>query len=134
MALMAGGLGGLFGIGGGMLISPLLLQLGVAPEVTAATCSFMVFFSSTMSAFQYLLLGMDHITTALVFSVICFVASLLGLVVVQKAIKQFGRASIIVFSVGTVMALSVILMTSFGALDVWDDYSLGNYMGLKRPC
>ncbi|KAK8601086.1 hypothetical protein V6N13_059165 [Hibiscus sabdariffa] len=134
MALMAGGLGGLFGIGGGMLISPLLLQVGVAPEVTAATCSFMVFFSSTMSAFQYLLLGMDHITTALLFSVICFVASLLGLVVVQKAIRRFGRASLIVFSVGIVMALSAILMTSFGALDVWDDYSSGNYMGFKLPC
>ncbi|OMO64945.1 Transmembrane protein TauE like protein [Corchorus olitorius] len=134
MALLAGGLGGLFGIGGGMLISPLLLQVGVAPEVTAATCSFMVFFSSTMSAFQYLLLGMDHTEAALIFSIICFVASLVGLLVVQKAIKEFGRASLIVFSVGIVMALSTILMTSFGALDVWEDYSSGSYMGFKLPC
>ncbi|KAK6142161.1 hypothetical protein DH2020_005216 [Rehmannia glutinosa] len=62
MAFLAGALGGLFGVGGGMLISPLLLQLGKEPEVTAATCSFMVFFSSTMSAVQYLLLGMEHIS------------------------------------------------------------------------
>ena len=103
-------------------------------QVTAATCSFMVFFSSTMSAFQYLLLGMENTRTALIFSVICFVASLLGLVVVQKAIKEFGRASLIVFSVGIVMALSAILMTSFGALDVWEDYSSGSYMGFKLPC
>ncbi|XVF87643.1 hypothetical protein PTKIN_Ptkin18bG0136700 [Pterospermum kingtungense] len=134
MALMAGGLGGVFGIGGGMLISPLLLQVGVSPEVTAATCSFMVFFSSTMSAFQYLLLGMEHTGTALIFSVICFVASLVGLVVVQKAIKEFGRASLIVFSVGIVMALSALLMTSFGAFDVWEDYISGSYMGFKLPC
>ena len=33
MALLAGGLGGVFGIGGGMPISPLLLQVGIAPEV-----------------------------------------------------------------------------------------------------
>ncbi|EOY28541.1 Sulfite exporter TauE/SafE family protein, putative [Theobroma cacao] len=134
MALLAGGLGGVFGIGGGMLISPLLLHVGVAPEVTAATCSFMVFFSSTMSAFQYLLLGMKQTGTALIFSVICFVASLLGLVVVQKAIRELGRASLIVFSVGIVMALSAILMTSFGALNVWDDYTSGSYMGFKQPC
>ncbi|GMI93341.1 hypothetical protein like AT1G61740 [Hibiscus trionum] len=134
MALMAGGLGGVFGIGGGMLISPLLLQVGVDLEVTAATCSFMVFFSSTMSAFQYLLLGMEQTGTALVLSFICFVASLLGLLVVQKAIKEFGRASIIVFSVGTVMALSAVLMTSFGVLDVWEDYISGNYMGFNLPC
>ncbi|KAJ6725316.1 hypothetical protein OIU85_023166 [Salix viminalis] len=57
MALLAGMLGGLFGIGGGMLITPLLLQVGIAPERTAATCSLMVFFLSSMSALQYLLLG-----------------------------------------------------------------------------
>lgn len=34
MALLAGILGGVFGIGGGMLISPLLLQVGIGPEVT----------------------------------------------------------------------------------------------------
>ncbi|OIV93159.1 hypothetical protein TanjilG_20821 [Lupinus angustifolius] len=34
MALLAGALGGVFGIGGGMLISPFLLQVGIAPEVS----------------------------------------------------------------------------------------------------
>lgn len=34
MALLAGLLGGLFGIGGGMLISPLLLHVGIEPEVS----------------------------------------------------------------------------------------------------
>ncbi|KAH7569068.1 hypothetical protein JRO89_XS06G0097300 [Xanthoceras sorbifolium] len=134
MALLAGILGGLFGIGGGMLISPLLLHIGIAPEVTAATCSFMVFFSSTMSAMQYILLGMEHTEVALIFSLICFVASLVGLLVVQRAVQEFGRASLIVFSVGIVMALSTVLITSFGALDVWRDYTSGHYMGFKLPC
>ena len=35
MASLAGMLGGVFGIGGGMLISPLLLQVGITPEVTS---------------------------------------------------------------------------------------------------
>uniref|UniRef100_A0A1J3IC26 Sulfite exporter TauE/SafE family protein 2 n=1 Tax=Noccaea caerulescens TaxID=107243 RepID=A0A1J3IC26_NOCCA len=134
MALLAGVLGGVFGIGGGMLISPLLLQVGIAPEVTAATCSFMVLFSSTMSAIQYLLLGMEHTGTASLFAVVCFVASLVGLMVVQKVINEYGRASIIVFSVGIVMALSIVLMTSYGALDIWNDFVDGSYMGFKLPC
>ncbi|KAK7328031.1 hypothetical protein VNO77_22125 [Canavalia gladiata] len=134
IALLAGILGGVFGIGGGMLISPLLLQVGIAPEVTAATCSFMVFFSSTMSALQYLLLGMEHEQTAFVLAIICFVASLLGLLVVQKVVRKYGRASIIVFSVGIVMSLSTVLMTSFGAIMVWKDFKSGEYMGFKLPC
>lgn len=39
MALLAGVLGGLFGIGGGMLISPLLLQIGISPEVHSLALS-----------------------------------------------------------------------------------------------
>ncbi|MCD7467333.1 hypothetical protein HAX54_004725 [Datura stramonium] len=133
MALLAGILGGVFGIGGGMLISPLLIQVGITPEVTAATCSFMVFFSSTMSAVQYLFLGMEHVDYALIFAVVCCVASIIGLVVVQRAIAHHGRASLIVFSVGIVMALSTVLMTSFGAVDIWRDYTDGNYMGSSGP-
>ncbi|XP_030528886.2 sulfite exporter TauE/SafE family protein 5-like [Rhodamnia argentea] len=134
MALLAGLLGGIFGIGGGMLISPLLLQVGIGPEVTAATCSFMVFFSSTMSALQYILLGMEHTETALIFSFICFVASLVGIIVVQRAIREYGRASLIVFSVSIVMGLSTVLITGFGAVEVWNDYVSGKYMGFKPPC
>ncbi|TKY71573.1 integral to membrane [Spatholobus suberectus] len=134
MALLAGLLGGVFGIGGGMLISPLLLQVGVTPEVTAATCSFMVLFSSTMSALQYLLSGMEHVQASLILAIMCFVASLLGLLVVQRAIRKYGRASIIVFSVSIVMSISNVLMTSFGAIKVWTDYESGEYMGFKLPC
>ncbi|XP_012842006.1 PREDICTED: uncharacterized protein LOC105962253 [Erythranthe guttata] len=134
MALLAGILGGVFGIGGGMLISPLLIQIGMQPEVTAATCSFMVLFSSSMSAMQYLLLGMDYIYGALILSAVCFVASLIGLTLVQRAVMKHGRASLIVFSVGTVMALSTVLMTSFGAVAVWSDYTSGKSMGFKKPC
>ncbi|RDY05317.1 Sulfite exporter TauE/SafE family protein 2, partial [Mucuna pruriens] len=134
MALLAGILGGVFGIGGGMLISPLLLQVGITPEVTAATCSFMVLFSSTMSALQYLLLGMEHVQTALILAIMCFVASLLGLLVVQRTIRKYGRASLIVFSVSIVMCISNVLMTSFGAIKVWTDYESGKSMGFKLPC
>ncbi|KAK4421305.1 Sulfite exporter TauE/SafE family protein 2 [Sesamum alatum] len=134
IALLAGVLGGVFGIGGGMLISLLLLQIGIQPEVTAATCSFMVLFSSSMSAIQYLLLGMEHIYGALTYAAVCFVASLVGLTLVQRVIMKHGRASLIVFSVGTVMALSTVLITSFGAVDVWRDYTSGKSMGFKKPC
>ncbi|XP_073158336.1 sulfite exporter TauE/SafE family protein 2-like isoform X2 [Henckelia pumila] len=134
MALSVGFLGGLFGIGGGMLISPLLLQIGLAPEVTAATCSFMVFFSSSMSAMQYLLLGMKQVYGALIYSAICLVGSLVGLIIVQRAITKYGRASIVVFSVGIVLALSTILITGYGAVDIWEDITTGQSLGFKKPC
>lgn len=87
-----------------------------------------------MSAVQYLFLGMEHVNTALIFAIVCLIASLIGLVVVQRAIEHHGRASLIVFSVGIVMALSTVLITSFGAVDVWRDYTSGKYMGFKQAC
>ncbi|XP_028777937.1 sulfite exporter TauE/SafE family protein 5-like [Neltuma alba] len=134
MALLAGIFGGVFGIGGGMLISPLLLHVGVAPEITAATSSFMVLFSSTMSALQYALIGMEDIKTALILSTVSFVASLVGVLAVQKAVRKYKRASLIVFSLSAAMALGIVLMTSFGVIDVWRDYKSGKYMGFKPPC
>ncbi|KAI9112368.1 hypothetical protein K1719_016565 [Acacia pycnantha] len=134
MALLAGILGGVFGIGGGMLISPLLLQVGIAPEITAATSSFMVLFSSTMSTLQYALMGIQDIKKALILSTISFVASLVGLLVVQRAVRKYKRASFIVFSLSAAMALSTVLMTSFGVIGILRDYKSGKYMGFKPPC
>lgn len=39
MAFLAGILGGMFGIGGGMLISPFLLQVGIVPEASSSISS-----------------------------------------------------------------------------------------------
>ncbi|EFH68908.1 hypothetical protein ARALYDRAFT_334446 [Arabidopsis lyrata subsp. lyrata] len=52
----------------------------------------------------------------------------------EKVIAKYGRASIIVFAVGIVMALSTVLMTTHGALNVWNDFVSGGYMGFKLPC
>eukprot|EP01018_Ginkgo_biloba_P011361 Gb_25479 [translate_table: standard] len=65
VALFAGILGGMLGIGGGMLINPFLLQMGTPPQVTAATCAFMVFFSSSMSVAQFSLLASAPLDYAL---------------------------------------------------------------------
>lgn len=43
MALLAGILGGVFGIGGGMLISPLLLHVGIPPVVSYGTTQLILF-------------------------------------------------------------------------------------------
>ena len=103
-------------------------------EVTAATISFMVLFSSSMSVVQYLILGKKHIEQALVFTMVCFLASIFGLVLIQRAIEKWGRASLIVFSVSILMALSTISITGFGPIDVWRDYKSGKNMGFKLPC
>ncbi|XP_024378622.1 sulfite exporter TauE/SafE family protein 5 [Physcomitrium patens] len=134
MALVAGLWGGMLGIGGGMFMNPLLIEAGVHVQVTAATTAFMVFFSSSLSVVEFWLLGRIPVDFAIVFSSICFVASLIGLTVVHHAISKYGRASIIVFSVAIALGISAVMMAGFGSLNVYRQYKDGAYMGFHTPC
>ncbi|PAN28094.1 hypothetical protein PAHAL_5G130600 [Panicum hallii] len=133
-AFVTGALSGLFGIGGGLLLNPVLLQIGINPQTAAATSSFMVLFCASMSMVQFMLLGVKGIGQASVYAGICFVASVVGVVVVERAVRKSGRVSLIVFLVTAIMALSTVIVTCFGAQDVWMQYASGAYMGFKLPC
>lgn len=134
MALAAGVIGGMLGIGGAMIINPLLLSVGVLPQVAAATSLFMVFFSSSMSVAQYWLMGRIPVFYALISALIAAFASAVGIAGLQKIISKYGRPSLTVFTVAAVIGLSAILMGIFGSQDVWNDYQSGADMGFTYPC
>ncbi|KAG9142078.1 hypothetical protein Leryth_016295, partial [Lithospermum erythrorhizon] len=54
--VLAGVVGGLLGLGGGFIMGPLFLELGVPPQVSSATATFAMMFSSSMSVVEYYLL------------------------------------------------------------------------------
>ncbi|KAJ3674922.1 hypothetical protein LUZ60_005538 [Juncus effusus] len=133
-ALLTGAMSGLFGIGGGLLLNPVFLHIGVPPQISAATSSFMVMFSSSMSMVQFIILGMKGIYQALIYALICFFASIVGVVIVQRAVAKSGRVSLLVFVVSVVMAISTVIITLFGVIDVWRQITNGDYMGFKLLC
>ena len=94
----------------------------------------MVLFCASMSMVQFILLGVKGIGQASVYAGICFVASVVGVVVIERAVRKSGRVSLIVFLVTAIMALSTVIVTCFGAQDVWMQYTSGAYMGFKLPC
>lgn len=52
-----GGIVGAFGLGGGVVFNPLLLSLGVLPQVTTSTAMYMILFSTTASTLVYISIG-----------------------------------------------------------------------------
>lgn len=94
----------------------------------------MVMFSASMTALQYVILGMTGISRASVYAALCFVASATGLVVMKRIIVKSGRVSLIVFTVTAVMSLSTITVVCYGTADVWKEYTSGKYMGFRPPC
>ncbi|CAM0909170.1 unnamed protein product [Alopecurus aequalis] len=57
LGVTAGVVAGLLGVGGGSIMGPLFLELGVPPQVASATATFAMMFSSSMSVVEYYLLS-----------------------------------------------------------------------------
>ncbi|KAM1208843.1 hypothetical protein ACFX2J_014455 [Malus domestica] len=54
--ILGGTVGGLLGSGGGFILGPLLLEIGVIPQVASATATFVMTFSSSLSVVEFYLL------------------------------------------------------------------------------
>lgn len=53
----AGVAAGLLGIGGGMVKGPLMLEMGILPQVQSTTAAFMIIFTSSSTVIQYAIAG-----------------------------------------------------------------------------
>merc|ERR1719203_1245148 len=110
IAAISGLLGGLLGIGGGMIVSPLLLELGVLPRVASATSAVAVLMTSSSSTFQKVLLGMIRYDYMAFFGAVGIIGTFIGQTVVNVAIKKYGRNSIVIAAVAAVIAVAIVLM------------------------
>jgi uncharacterized membrane protein YfcA len=130
VACIAGLLGGMLGLGGGMILSPFLVELGLHPEVIQATTALFVFLSSSLATFQFALKNQVLPDYALYYSAVAVAATLVGQTLVLTWIRKSGRNSIIVMCIAGVLIVSLVLMTYLGIVGTMSDYSSGAYMGM----
>ena len=107
---LAGFFAGMFGIGGGIVKGPLMLAMGVHPEVASATSACMILFTAFTATTSFLVFGLLVYDYAAVCVVMGFVATYFGQVGMTAIMKKHGRYSFIVFSIGSVVGLSALLM------------------------
>jgi len=118
IAALSGLLGGLLGIGGGMILSPLLLELGVLPRVASATSALAVLMTSSSSTFQKVLNDMIRYDYMAFFGAVGIIGTFIGQTVVNVAIKKYGRNSIVIAAVASVIAVAIVLMATNSILDM----------------
>ncbi|XVF86619.1 hypothetical protein PTKIN_Ptkin18bG0056900 [Pterospermum kingtungense] len=97
IGLLAGTLGGMLGLGGGFILGPLFLEMGIPPQVSSATSAFTLLFSASMSVVEHYLLKRFPVPYALYLAVVATIATFVAQHVLGKVIKILGRASIIIF-------------------------------------
>eukprot|EP00029_Vermamoeba_vermiformis_P001017 TRINITY_DN11186_c0_g1_i1.p1 TRINITY_DN11186_c0_g1~~TRINITY_DN11186_c0_g1_i1.p1 ORF type:complete len:421 (-),score=91.31 TRINITY_DN11186_c0_g1_i1:46-1308(-) len=123
LALMATGFGagtaaGVLGIGSGMVNGPVLLEMGLLPEVATATSAFMIIFTAASTVMQYLLLGQLPYKLGGWFMPVGFLAGLFGNYLISFLVKKYKKSSLISFMLSVVIGLCTIALTVTGVLDL----------------
>eukprot|EP00428_Durinskia_dybowskii_P039417 CAMPEP_0170276266 /NCGR_PEP_ID=MMETSP0116_2-20130129/38118_1 /TAXON_ID=400756 /ORGANISM="Durinskia baltica, Strain CSIRO CS-38" /LENGTH=494 /DNA_ID=CAMNT_0010527539 /DNA_START=1 /DNA_END=1482 /DNA_ORIENTATION=- len=92
-----GTLSAIVGIGGGLMLSPMLLNNGLDPARTSATVTLMMLMVSVAATFAFLLAGQLELLPVGVVGTAAFFGALFGRTVVGWAIRRSGRQSILLF-------------------------------------
>eukprot|EP00826_Nyctotherus_ovalis_P002191 TRINITY_DN10416_c0_g1_i8.p1 TRINITY_DN10416_c0_g1~~TRINITY_DN10416_c0_g1_i8.p1 ORF type:complete len:418 (-),score=83.79 TRINITY_DN10416_c0_g1_i8:136-1389(-) len=120
--VFAGILSAIFGIGGGMILSPVLVQLGMEPEVVSATGGLFVLFTTASSTAILMYEGHWIVSYGLILGTVSILSSVLSIWVVSGLIKKYGRPSIIVYIMAVVIAVSAVVLTSAGFYQDYVEY------------
>ncbi|XP_058001768.1 sulfite exporter TauE/SafE family protein 3 isoform X1 [Hevea brasiliensis] len=132
--LLAGIVGGLLGLGGGFVMGPLFLELGIPPQVTSATATFGMTFSSSMSVVEYYLLNRFPIPYALYFIVVATIAAFMGQQIINKLIAMTGRASLIICVLAFTIFVSALSLGGVGISNMIGKIERGESMGFENLC
>ncbi|CAN6162245.1 unnamed protein product [Urochloa humidicola] len=132
--ILAGLIGGLLGMGGGFIMGPLFLELGIPPQVASATATFTMMFSSSMSVVEYYLLHRFPVPYAAYFTAVAFVAAIVGQHVVRKLIAWLGRASLIIFILASMIFASAFTLGGVGISNIVHRMERHQYMGFESLC
>merc|ERR1719327_2528316 len=130
-AVVAGFLGGFLGIGGGIIMGPLLLELGMTAGANQATTAMFVFLSSSLTTIQFVVLGktMPQFVAWFTFWVVLF--TFIGQTGIDYMLRKYQRSSLIILSIAGIVAGSLVMMSMIGMYEVYNDIQRGANMNIK---
>jgi uncharacterized membrane protein YfcA len=109
----------MFGVGGGIIKGPLMLEMGVDPQVSSATSAVMIFFTSLTASTSFWVFGLVRVDYAIPLFVLGVLATAAGQLGVGYLVKKYNRTSYIILSIGSVVALSALLMGLQGVISLF---------------
>ena len=122
----AGVISGSLGLGGGLVLIPLLIGRSFAPEVASAISGFIVLLSSFCTTTQFLILGAFDVRTTLVIIASSGLGSFCGSKLIHFFIQRYERPSILMWVVFAILLVSALVLPVVGILNLF-----GNSNSLK---
>lgn len=115
---IAGVLAGTLGIGGGIVINPLLMSLNMPPQVAAATTSFIILFTSMSTTTQFIIVGAFELKIACYFIAASAIGSIFGNIIINKMLEVYKRQSLIVIILSILFFLSGVILSIIGVIEI----------------
>mmetsp|Transcript_49573 Transcript_49573/g.91444 ORF Transcript_49573/g.91444 Transcript_49573/m.91444 type:complete len:529 (-) Transcript_49573:36-1622(-) len=110
----AGWIGGLLGIGGGLIMSPVLLEVGMHSEAVQATTAVFVFLSSSLATVQFALLSKHVWHYSLWYCSVTIAATLVGQKLCNVYVQRHKRYSLVTLAIAAVMLFSLAAISIMG--------------------
>lgn len=124
IGFIAGFLGGLLGLGGGVIMSPVLIEIGMHAEAVQATTATFVFISSSVATLQFFILDVYLFEEVVWYCTATFTATAIGQWIFGAWIRKTKRYSLITLSIAGILLLSLIALSVIGSIQTyrdWDD-------------
>ncbi|CAD8112076.1 unnamed protein product [Paramecium primaurelia] len=120
-SLYAGFLGGLVGLGGGVVLTPLWLETGINPPRAAASATFTVLFTSSISVFIIALSGGYQFSEFIILGLVSSFGSYMVAGFLKKLVKKYKRESILIQVLLGVISFGLIILPFQSIKDVYQN-------------
>ena len=135
LCFIGGIISGMLGVGGGIVMAPLMLELGVPPRTAATTSNFLLLFTSSAGTILFILSGQLLFSFALAIAIPCCIASLIGSKYINEYIARTNKNSMLVYCLFYVMIFSLIILPINGIKRAMYDMKMGaNVFELRNFC
>lgn len=99
------------GIGGGMLTTPIMIHVGMIPEIVTSTSSISTLCSCIISCLNYLIAGELNYIYGGIMAIVSGLGSILGLYLSDFILHKYKKQSPIIFIVSIILFFSIILLS-----------------------
>jgi uncharacterized membrane protein YfcA len=123
--LISGLLASLLGIGGGMVIGPLLLEMNMDPAVANGTTALMTLFTASAATFLHTINDLSSLDYFFWYFFVALASALLGRIVLQAYLKRTGKQTVVVLLLAVAITISVVLMTIITVMKIAGDVEKG---------
>lgn len=115
VASYSGGIGaGTLGLGGGMIMNPVFLSMGVPTEIAACVAGFSVLFTASATTSQFIIAGAINFTQTFIFLIFSAIGSLAGNFLILRSVDKYNRPSILIWILFSILVVAALVLPAMG--------------------